>query len=56
MGAGLLVTAGLALAWTVHPAFMLLSACVGLGLMFSAATDTCGMAMVLARMPWNRRP
>lgn len=55
MAAGSLVTAGLALAWAVHPAFALLSAGVGLGLMYSAASDTCGMARILALMPWNRR-
>ena len=27
---------------------------VGGGLLFSALTDTCGMAAVLARLPWNR--
>jgi rhodanese-related sulfurtransferase len=31
-----------------------LSAFVGAGLVFSGATDTCGMGMLLARMPWNR--
>ena len=55
MAAGLLVSGGIALAWAVHPAFALLSAGVGLGLVYSAASDTCGMAMILARMPWNRR-
>lgn len=54
MAAGLLVVTGLGLAWIVHPAFSLLSAFVGLGLVYSAASDTCGMARVLARMPWNR--
>jgi rhodanese-related sulfurtransferase len=55
MAAGLLVTTGAILGWLVHPWFWALSAGVGLGLVYSAATDTCGMAMVLARMPWNRR-
>lgn len=55
MAAGLLVTTGLVLAWAVHPAFALLSAGVGLGLVYSAASDSCGMALVLARLPWNRR-
>ena len=55
MAAGSLVTAGLTLAWAAHPAFALLSAGVGLGLMYSAASDTCGMARVLALLPWNRR-
>lgn len=54
MAAGLLVLTGAALGWLVHPAFWLLSAGVGAGLVFSAATDTCGLAWVLARLPWNR--
>lgn len=29
---------------------------VGCGLMFAGITDTCGMAMLLARMPWNQAP
>jgi len=52
--AGMLVSLGLALGWFVHPGFLLLSAFVGCGLMFSGATGYCGMAMVLAKMPWNR--
>ena len=31
-----------------------LSAFVGAGLLFSGITDTCGMALVLAKMPWNK--
>ena len=31
-----------------------LSAFVGAGLVFAGITDTCGMGMLLARMPWNR--
>ena len=34
----------------------ILSAVVGAGLVFAGVTDTCGMGMVLARMPWNRVP
>jgi len=52
--AGLLAAAGVALGFLVHRAFFALPALVGLGLAFSAATDTCAMAMVLARMPWNQ--
>lgn len=51
--AGALVVLGLALGWFVHPAFLLLSAFVGFGLMFSGATGWCGMAMLLGKMPWN---
>ncbi len=52
--AGSLVLVGALLALLAHPAFALLSAGVGAGLVFSAATNTCGMTHVLARMPWNR--
>jgi hypothetical protein len=27
---------------------------VGAGLTFAGATNICGMAIVLAKMPWNR--
>jgi len=27
---------------------------IGCGLVFAGVTDTCGMAMLLARMPWNQ--
>ncbi len=52
--AGFLVLLGIVLAMTMHPGWVILSAFVAAGLLFSAVTDTCGMAMVLARMPWNR--
>ena len=31
-----------------------LAAFVGCGLVFAGLTDTCGMAMLIARMPWNQ--
>jgi rhodanese-related sulfurtransferase len=54
IAAGLLVLLGIVLAWTVHPYLIGLSAFIGLGLTVAGITDTCGMAMVLAKMPWNR--
>jgi rhodanese-related sulfurtransferase len=54
MAAGLLVLLGVGLSFLVHPAFVALSAFVGAGLLFAGLTDTCGMAMLLAKMPWNR--
>jgi rhodanese-related sulfurtransferase len=54
IAAGLLVVLGVALGWLVHPVFVGLSAFVGAGLVFAGVTDTCGMGMLLARMPWNR--
>lgn len=56
IAAGSLVLLGVALAWLVDPAFIGLSAFVGAGLIFAGITDRCGMAMLLARMPWNRCP
>lgn len=55
VAAGSLVLLGALLGWTVHPAFYVLSAFVGAGLVFAGLTDWCGMGMLLARMPWNRR-
>jgi len=52
--AGSLVLVGVALGTLVHPALYGLSAFIGAGLVFSGVTDWCGMALVLARMPWNR--
>lgn len=52
--AGALVLTGAVLTLTVHPYFAGLSAFVGAGLIFAGVTDTCGMAMCLARMPWNQ--
>ena len=54
IAAGSLVLVGALLAWFVHPAFIGLSAFVGAGLVFAGITDTCGMGMILARMPWNQ--
>jgi len=55
--AGALVVLGVALAWfTQIQAWTLLSGFIGSGLVFAGITDTCGMAMMLAKMPWNQAP
>ncbi|WP_437191118.1 rhodanese-like domain-containing protein [Planctomicrobium sp. SH527] len=54
IAAGTLVLVGSALGAFVHPYWIGLSAFVGAGLVFAGVTDTCGMAMMLARMPWNQ--
>ncbi|HIK94949.1 MAG TPA: DUF2892 domain-containing protein [Planctomycetes bacterium] len=54
IAAGFLVLLGAVLGFFVNPYFMGLSAFVGGGLMFAGITDTCGMGMMLARMPWNQ--
>lgn len=52
--AGLLMLTGIVLAVFVHPYLIGISAFVGAGLVFSAATDSCAMGMILMKMPWNR--
>ncbi len=52
--AGTVVLLGLALGLLVHPAFQLIAAGIAAGLVFSAVTDTCGMAVVLGKLPHNR--
>lgn len=52
--AGTLVVLGVLLGLFLHPAFSLFSAFVGAGLVHAGLTDTCAMAMILAKMPWNR--
>jgi rhodanese-related sulfurtransferase len=54
IAAGTLVLIGSALGFWVHPYFIGLAAFVGAGLTFAGITDTCGMGMLLARMPWNQ--
>ncbi|MFH9067118.1 rhodanese-like domain-containing protein [Streptomyces coeruleorubidus] len=51
--AGTLVLAGL-LAGRLRPGARWISAGVAGGLVFSALTDTCGMARLLAKLPHNR--
>jgi rhodanese-related sulfurtransferase len=54
IAAGSLVVLSVILAWSVDPYFIGLAAFVGAGLVFAGVTDTCGMGMLLAKMPWNR--
>lgn len=55
IAAGLLVLVGALLGYFIHPAWITLSAFVGAGLVFAGITNTCGMGLFLARMPWNNR-
>jgi rhodanese-related sulfurtransferase len=52
--AGTIVLLASLLAVTVHPYFAGIAAFMGAGLAFAGLTDTCGMGMLLARMPWNQ--
>jgi rhodanese-related sulfurtransferase len=53
--AGSLVFTGTMLGAFVSPAFLILSGFVGAGLMFAGITDTCAMAMLLAKLPYNQK-
>jgi rhodanese-related sulfurtransferase len=53
IAAGSLVVVGVLLGFFLHPAFYAMAALVGAGLVFAGITDTCGMGMLLAKMPWN---
>lgn len=54
IGAGLLILLSVLLSIFYMPAWIYLSAAVGAGLLFAGLTGWCGMAFLLARMPWNK--
>jgi rhodanese-related sulfurtransferase len=53
--AGSLVLLGVILSQLIAPGFIALSAFIGAGLVFAGVSGWCGMAKMLAVMPWNRR-
>lgn len=52
--AGAIAFVGVVLGAAINPIFYALSGFVGLGLMFAGISGWCGMAKLLAKMPWNR--
>ena len=54
IAAGSLVLLGLILSNTVAPGWILLTWFVGAGLVFAGVSGFCGMARLLAVMPWNK--
>jgi rhodanese-related sulfurtransferase len=54
IAAGFLAAAGSALAFFVHPGFLIVPAGVGVGLMHAGVTNSCIMGVMLAKMPWNQ--
>lgn len=54
VAAGSLVLAFSLLA-QIRPGFSLVTALIGAGLLYSGLTGTCGMAMLLQHMPWNKK-
>jgi len=53
-GAGMMVLAGTLLSLFHHPGWIGLAIFVGAGLTFAGLTNICGMAFLLAKLPWNR--
>jgi rhodanese-related sulfurtransferase len=53
IAAGSLVVLGVLLSF-LNPYFIGLSAFVGAGLVFAGVTDTCGMGILISKMPWNQ--
>jgi hypothetical protein len=51
---GLTVLLGTVLGYFVHPYFLILSAFFGLGLINAGLTGWCGLALLMAKMPWNQ--
>jgi len=51
--AGLLVLAATILSVLISARWVYLAMLVGAGLTFAGATNICGMAILLAKMPWN---
>jgi hypothetical protein len=48
-----MVLTGVGLGLVVSPWFLALAAFFGAGLTFAGATGTCGLALVLMKLPWN---
>ena len=55
IAAGSFVFTGVLLAHFVDSRFIWLSGFVGAGLVFAGITDFCGMGLLLAKLPWNKR-
>lgn len=55
IAAGSLVLLGVLLGALVHPALYGVAAAVGAGLTFAGVSGFCGLARLLAAMPWNAR-
>jgi rhodanese-related sulfurtransferase len=51
---GSLVLLGLVLGWTLNPAFLLLPAVVGCGMVYAGVSGNCPMAAWIGALPWNR--
>lgn len=53
---GVLLLMTLAKGTFLHPGFFVLVGLLGVGLVVAGLTARCGLAALIARMPWNRTP
>ncbi len=54
IAAGFIAFSGTILGTFINPKFYILPGFIGAGLIFAGVTGWCGMARLLAKMPWNR--
>lgn len=52
---GLMVILGVVVGWWIHPIGFALAGMVGAGLVLAGATDSCAIALLLSRAPWNQK-
>lgn len=52
---GVLAFTGSVVGYYINPAFMLVPAFLGAGLTFAGLSGTCGLALLMAKMPWNQK-
>ncbi len=52
---GLLVFTGSLLSYFISPGFLLVTGLAGLGLINAGLTGWCGLAKLMAKMPWNQK-
>lgn len=52
---GISTAAGAILALTVDPLFVVIPLITGCGLTINGLTGFCGLALLMARLPWNRK-
>ena len=52
---GLVTLAGSALSFLVDPLWVLVPAVIGVALLVAGASGICPLALLISRMPWNRR-
>ncbi len=53
IGSGVLI--GLIFGYFIHTGFLFLSAFLGAGLLFAGITGSCGLAILMSKMPWNQK-